>query len=528
MAAGVGPAISSTAAAAQDPVSAADTAGADTARVDSVGAPAAGVDRPGLRGIQDREELARRLERLLADPALARAHVGLTVQVAETGEVLFDRAGEKRFTAASTAKLVTAAVALQRLGTGHRWTTTLAATGPVRQGVLEGDLWVVGSGDPSVTEDRLRSWAGHLRDAGIRRITGDVVGDDRAFESPAWGRGWMWNDLHLGWAAGVSGLQVDPGTISGRLHPGAEPGVPATLRLDRPTEHLPVDYEVRTGTPGSNLRLRLDPHRPEGPTLVRGWIASDADPLRLRFAPTHPTLLFLERLDEALGSAGVTVDGELRRPTPEETPPGGGGDPVTGWRQTFRSDSLGALLSSLLRPSDNQMAESLLRTMGRERGREGSAREGLEVVDGVLSGWGVAPGAVALADGSGLSRYDALAPAALVRVLRAAWRQPWYPVFRDALPAPRESGTLRGRFMGIPAEESVRAKTGSLGSVRGLAGYVQDGDGETLLFTLLINGYDVPGDTATALRDLLVEQLTLYHRAVEPGWPRQRDGGGSP
>ncbi|HSR42422.1 MAG TPA: D-alanyl-D-alanine carboxypeptidase/D-alanyl-D-alanine-endopeptidase, partial [Longimicrobiales bacterium] len=190
-----------------------------------------------------------------------------------------------------------------------------------------------------------------------------------------------------------------------------------------------------------------------------------------------------------------------------------------------RSDSLGAVLPRILRPSDNQAAESLLRTVGRVEGDEGSTEEGLQVLEETLTGWGVEPGAVRLADGSGLSRYDEVTPAALVRVLRTMWRSPHHEILRRALPAPEEWGTLRGRFEGTPAVAALRAKTGSLSSVRGLAGYVEDGDGETLIFALLIQGYDAPGGTATALRDLLVEQLSLFHRRVDPGWPEYRDGG---
>ncbi len=195
---------------------------------------------------------------------------------------------------------------------------------------------------------------------------------------------------------------------------------------------------------------------------------------------------------------------------------------TAAWSATVRSDSLGRVLADVLKPSDNLGAESLLRTLGLVEGRTGTPGEGLAVIRGTLADWGIAPGAAALADGSGLSRYDAVTPTALVRLLRAMWRSPEHEVFRSALPSPAGRGTLEGRFPGTPVREGVRAKTGSLSSVRGLAGYVEDGDGETLVFALLLNGYDVRGDAASGLRDLLVEQLGLYHRAVEPGWPSVR------
>ena len=488
------------------------------------GSAAAQVPEPGGRPAADapldREELGRRLDRLTEDPALLHAHVGLHVEVAETGEVLYDRAGRKRFTAASTAKLLTAAVALERLGPGYRWRTRLVAGGPILGDTLEGDLHVVGSGDPSLRIADLERWARALRGAGVRWIRGDVIADDRAFAAPIWGRGWMWDELHLGWATGVSGLQLSDAAIVARLRPGRASGDPASVTPG--AAGLPVDVAVETGPPGSELRLRYLPGTDGGRGRVVGWVPLDRESVRLSFAPEHPTDQLLRHLGRALAEAGIRWEGRLRRVAADApAPPAGRGR----WSAAFRSDSLGAVLPRVLRTSDNQGAESLLRTVGREAGREGSAAEGIRVLEETLAGWGVAPGAVHLADGSGLSRYDETTPEALVRVLRAMWQSPHHRVFRRSLPAPGDWGTLRHRLHGTPARDALRAKTGSLSSVRGLAGYVEDGDGETLIFALLLQGYDAPGSTASALRDFLVEQLSLYHRPVVPGWPAQRDGG---
>lgn len=516
--------------------------------------PAPAVPRPDVAerpaadslppGVVDRDELARRLRHLLSDPAFARAHVGLVVQVAETGETLFSRNGAKRFVPASTAKLVTGAAALEELGADFRWTTRLEAAGPVRAGRLEGDLRIVGEGDPTLDDATLAAWADTLKAAGIDTVAGDVVGDDRAFPPPRWGRGWMWDDLHLGWAGGLTALRMaDPG-IRAWLRPGPRLGEDARVRLRDSTAALPLPVRVRTGAPGSGLRLRLLPGdgllggvpraargrgpdggrgqdggpargRGAGPAL-EGWIPADADSVALQLAPAHPTDQLLDRLRLAFEDAGIEVEGRFRRVRRDAAAD------TAAWSATVRSDSLGRVLADVLKPSDNLGAESLLRTLGLVEGRTGTPEEGLAVMRGALADWGVAPEAAALADGSGLSRYDAVTPTALVRLLRAMWRSPEHELFRSALPSPAGRGTLEGRFPGTPVREGVRAKTGSLSSVRGLAGYVEDGDGETLVFALLLNGYDVRGDAASGLRDLLVEQLGLYHRDVEPGWPSVR------
>lgn len=488
-------------------------------------------------------ELTRRLERLLADPAFDRAHVGLKVVVAETGEVLFEQAAEKRFTAASTAKLLTAAAALDRLGAGFRWHTRLVSTGPVEDGVLRGDLWVLGGGDPGIDRSDLGRWASALREEGVRRIAGDVVGDGRSLAAPPWGRGWMWDELHLGWATGVTALQLDEAGVRAWLVPGDRPGDPAEVRTDDPGAAPPVGLEVRTGPPGSRTRLVHRTDRP-GPATgrIEGWVPADADSVPLWMAPAHPTGELLDAFGAVLGDSAVEVEGTLRRPRDGERPPmgpccgprpdpGGPAGETPAPREAAPdpdgprtildapSDSLGAALEGMLAPSDNQTAEILLRTLGREEGRAGTPRGGLAVVREAVTDRGVSPDAFTLADGSGLSRYDEVAPAALVRVLRSVWRSPLHEVFTGALAAPGEEGTLESRLLDTAARDGLRAKTGSLSSVRGLAGFVEAGDGTTLIFALMIDGYGVPGRVAEGVRDLLVEQLSLHRRPVRPGRP---------
>ena len=476
-------------------------------------------------------ELRDRLERLLADPALERAHAGLVVQDAASGEILFDRAGEKRFTAASVAKLVTSVVALDRLGPDHRWTTRLVGTGPVEEDTLRGDLWLVGGGDPSLTREEVLEWARRIRGAGIRRVAGDVVADDRAFPGGPWGRGWMWEDLLSGWGAGVSALHVSPSRIRAHLFPAREVGGLATLRVGDGEPSPELENRVRTGPPGSEVDLEFLPNLEDGANLSEraalvGWIPADAERVPLSLAPSDPTRHFLHHLAGALARAGVTVAGGFRQARTGEPPapavsasdaPGGrdGGSGAT-FRLEIRSEPLREVLVRVLKRSDNQAAEILLRTLGLELGRAGTAAEGLAVVEATLSDWGISPEAAALADGSGLSRYTEVTPAALVRLLRRARQLPHFGVLREALPVAGEDGTLAGRFLSTAGSGNVRAKTGSLSGVRALAGYVEDAAGDTLVFALLLNGYAAPGDVAAAIEDLLVEQLALYRGPAYP------------
>jgi len=487
-------------------------AGQTTAPLDEV---AAGAD-PMSSMITSRAELAERLDRILADPALIRAHVGLTVQIAETGEVLYERAGEKRFTPASNTKIVTGAVGLDVLGPDFTWTTKLVAAGPIEDGTLDGDLWIIGGGDPSLSRDRLEAWMKQLRLAGIRRVTGDVIGDDRVFTEPQWGTGWMWDDLYGGWSAGVTGLQLAPNTVRAYVVPGGTPGDETELvyRARGPT--LAIDNRVHTGAPGSDLRLEFVPPAEGGPVELRGWVPLGPDSTSLFLATPHATLYLLDWMRLLFSEGQVIVDGRFRRARADETAGAG------SWSYESRSEPLSEVLGEMLKPSDNQMAETLLRTIAVAEGEEGSPDAGLEIVSSRLADWGIEPGAIELADGSGLSRYNEVTPNAIARLLRAMWRQPDFATFRDALPTAGVDGTLRRRLLATPGADNVHAKTGSLSAVRALSGYLVDGAGETLVFSLLLNGYDSPGAVAVALEDLLIEQVALYRRPVQPGWPALR------
>jgi D-alanyl-D-alanine carboxypeptidase/D-alanyl-D-alanine-endopeptidase (penicillin-binding protein 4) len=441
----------------------------------------------------------------------------MVVQDAPSGRILFERAGAKRFTAASTTKLVTASVGLHRLGSDFRWATWLAAGGPIRNGVLQGDLWVIGGGDLALSRDDLESWAQLLLQAGIHRIEGDVIGDDRAFDLLPWGRGWMWDDLYAAWGAGVSALQLSPSRVQAELRPATEVGSPAVLRFldEGPTPAML--NRVRTGAPGSEVRLRFVPSAVGAPVALEGWIPADEERVPLALAPTHPTLHLLRHLEGVFTGRGIGVGGGFRRPSEGERAPLVGereGEDV--WSVEVSGGPLGEALGPLLKRSDNQMAEALLRTLGRELGDGGTADDGLEVVHETLAEWGIEPDAAALADGSGMSRYSELTPNALVRLLRRMWQLPEFEVLYEALPVAGVDGTLTRRLVATAADSNLRAKTGSMTGVRGLAGYVTDGDGETLVFAVLLNGYDAPGEVAAALEDLLIEQLALYHGAASP------------
>src|SRR5204863_7533181 len=179
---------------------------------------------------------------------------------------------------------------------------------------------------------------------------------------------------------------------------------------------------------------------------------------------------------------------------------------------SMASKPLREMLPALLKPTQNQIAETLLRTSGLERGGLGTADSGRKVVERQLATWGVSPSTFVVRDGSGLSRYDYLAPEAIVHVLDVMRRSPNFQLFYDALPIAGVDGTIRTRMRGTPAENNVHAKTGSVANARSLSGYVRTLEGDTLMFSILANNWTVPAQRVTAAADSIAARLASYRR----------------
>ncbi len=433
---------------------------------------------------------AETVDLILADTALAHAHWGVLVRSLDGDSLVYARSASKLFTPASNMKLLTGAAALEVLGPAYRYRTEVSAAGQVSGGVLLGDLVVSGAGDPTVSERFhhdpravFRGWADSLRVHGVRRIAGDVVGIDRLFDGVPLGSGWAWDDLESAYAAGVAGLYLNEGVVRVTVRPGPL-GASARVSLDPPTGYLPVTNSTRTSSAGGEPFLTVERNPAGRGVLVEGEVTAGAEPVVRWIAVRDPAGYFAAVLRETLESEGVEVSGRARVLEADETGPAG-----ATFLFAHLSPPLEEVLPELLKPSQNQIAEILLKTVGLEARGEGSARAGAEAVDSLLAAWGVKPTRLRVADGSGLSRYNLLSPELLVSLLERMDGSRYARLWRESLPLAGVDGTLENRLRGTAAEGRVRAKTGSLSNVRALSGYLTTSAGERMVFSTLVNGH---------------------------------------
>lgn len=417
---------------------------------------------------------------------------------------------------ASNQKLLTVAAAARKLGWDHRFTTRVVATGPIdERGVLDGDLVVVGSGDPTINPRHperwrvLELWAAQIAARGVRSVSGRIVGDDNAFAEPGWGSGWSWDDLVTDYGSPIGALQYHENEIEVLIGPGLEPGTPAIISTAPWGSGMLIGNEVVTVA--ANLPTRIAVDRLPGTVLlnVRGQVAAGSAPRRRVVAVDNPTLLFVRAFRDALSRHGVTVEGE---PADIDSLPDHH-DRISGVTLiTDHSPPLYEIVVPLLKASRNGYAETLLWALS-PPGAPANEAAGLEVLGRTLTDFGIDPDLYRAFDGSGLSRYDMVSAAGLVQLLTAIWNDPaLVGPFRRALPVAGADGSLSTQMKGTPAEGRVWAKTGSMFNIRSLSGYVLTADNEPLAFSFLANNYTVPSAQIEALYDKALERLAAFRR----------------
>jgi len=460
--------------------------------------------------------LAAALDPVLAGASLSRASVAFVVRSLDSGTTLYNRNGRTWLVPASTMKALTAVAAAERLGWGFRFETRLVAMGPVVNGVLDGDLVVVGTGDPTINArhpdraDALDQWARVLRARGIRRIAGHVIGDDSHVAAPGWGIGWAWDDLLEDYGAANTALQVNENVVTLSAGPGLTPGAPAVVYLSPSNHGLLVDTsDAVTADAAATPSLSLA--REPGTRMldVHARLPWGGTPLSTTIAVANPTLYFAGELRQALLRQGIEVAGTAVDIDEESD------RPVASEGTTLfvdQSPPLVEIVGPMLAHSLNIYAEALLTAL--DTTPPVTTADGLIALRASLESLGVAPDSYSTRDGSGLSRNDYLSAEALVATLAGAWGHPGLrSSLMQVLPATGVPGTLDRRLAGTPAAGRVRAKTGSMSNVRSLAGYVETEAGEPLAFAFIANGFDVRASEVDAAVDRLL--LTLVGLARE-------------
>ncbi len=448
-----------------------------------------------------REQVRRAIRRQCAYPA----RMGLYVRSVSTAQTLFSHRAATRRIPASNVKMLTAAAALSRLGPDYRFATDFYAPAGLRDGVVPGDLYLKGYGDPLFVHERMRDLVRRLRLRGVKRVAGDLVADDAFFDEKRYGRGWRVGRSIRPYLAPHGALSLNFGLANVVVAPGNGVGSPARVRLEPPSRALRLDARVRTSR-HRRSRIRLGRRRWKGGDViqVRGSIPAGGRMGTYRVPVTDPTAFAAGAVAAEFGRQGIAIAGGIRRGA---TPPG-----ATLLARNL-SPPLGEAIRRLNKVSNNFVAEQILKTLGAEaHGAPGTAGKGVRAVRDFLVSIGVPATEFALADGSGLSRENRISPRALVVLLEAAYKDfRLRPEFMASLAVFGVDGTMRKRRRERAAARRVRAKTGILRGVHALSGYAAAENGETLAFSVLMNGDACRPESLT---NALVRHMVSFRRAL--------------
>jgi D-alanyl-D-alanine carboxypeptidase/D-alanyl-D-alanine-endopeptidase (penicillin-binding protein 4) len=430
--------------------------------------------------------LRKELEEILRAPELSKVFVGVHVRSLSDGRTIFDHNGAKLFNPASNMKLLTTASALWYLGPSYRFRTEARRDPKMSDGVVDGNLYIKGFGDPTLTTEEVFGLVNELALAGITKVKGDLIVDDSFFDAVSEGPGWEQEHSDQAYAAPIGALAVDFGTFNIRVMPGAKVGAPAIVRVWPAIDNIEVAPTAETVGDGARPRIWIGTSKngDKVRVAVRGTIsAGDGDGVSVRRRVINPALFAGETIKLMLGMRGVEVKGKVKA----GKMPRAGVVHVT----THFSKPLGEISSTLNKFSNNFMAEQILKTLAAELTEgPGSWDGGVEVMKKFLLEIGIQDGTFVLANGSGLNDVNRMTPAQLTRVLAAMHaRFEVQPEFAASLAVAGASGTIGGRFDDSPAFARLRAKTGTLNGVSALSGYVVTKDEKVLAFSIVMNDY---------------------------------------
>jgi D-alanyl-D-alanine carboxypeptidase/D-alanyl-D-alanine-endopeptidase (penicillin-binding protein 4) len=448
--------------------------------------------------------LQRDLEAIFETPQFERSFWSVLVRPVGSAEEIFGLNAGKLVMPGSTMKVVTAAAAAERLGWDHRFETRVVTTAPVEAGVLRGDLVVIGGGDPGISERSdqpgpLRVMARQVRESGVTRIEGGVIGHDDLFDDQGLGDGWTLDNLPYGYAAPVSALTYNEGSVDLVISAGSKAGDPVAIQVRPEGAELHIDNRLVTVAETAAGMLTL--HRRPGTlrVTVQGQIPAKAESFARTASVENPTAFFAAAFRLALIAEGVEVSGDAIDIDDFASKP----DLREARTLLIRhSPPLSELAAAMMKVSQNQYAELLLKSLGGRRN-----------IQDVLTGWGVPEDGYILADGSGLSRYNYVTSDALVRILQRMHADPKHTsAFSRSLPVAGRDGPLARRLAGTPGDGKVRAKTGTVDNVRALAGYVETADAEILVFSIIANNFRVPNSVVDAAVDEALIRLATFSR----------------
>jgi D-alanyl-D-alanine carboxypeptidase/D-alanyl-D-alanine-endopeptidase (penicillin-binding protein 4) len=474
--------------------------------------------------IQTLASLQEKIRQRLLRPEVRRGRVGIKIGSLNSGAVVFENDSEKYFMPASNMKNFTVSTAMERLSPDFRIVTSVYAPAPPdSSGTVKGELRIYGRGDVSISTafnnsdyyKGLDNLVDKIVQAGVKRVEGDLVGDESYFSGDALPGTWEWDDLQTYYGAEISALPINDNAVDISITPG-QSGYPCFVKILPLNPIMKVTNKCTTTPTGGKRDLRMVKLLNQNVIEVSGSVPANDSEYKDSIAITHPAELFMFLLRQRLDARGIVVTGATRVENPQPVMNGNGIPAPTRIEiAKLESPPFSEIAAKTMKPSQNMYTETILRMLGEQVGRpQGGSGEsmqlGLATVKGFLASIGVPADGIVQYDGSGLSRHDLITPSAVVTLYTYMAKQSKYAqAWRDSLTIAGVDGTLRNRMKGTAVEGNLRGKTGTIDQVSALSGYLTTAGGEQLVLSILVNGVPIPRERTSLIDDIVVNLATF-------------------
>lgn len=442
------------------------------------------------------QKLEVAITKLQSDSQFKHAIISLYIVDTKTSKIFFDKNAEVGLAPASCQKVITAITAFELLGKGYTYKTQLGYDGKLDSGILNGNIYVVGSGDPTLGSWRysstkeniiLTKFKNAIAQNNIKQIKGLVLGDDRSWNTQRIPDGWIWQDIGNYYGAGASALNWRENQYDLILKSGKKIGEPVKISGTQP-KYLPGIHLINelTAAPkgsGDNAYIYLPPDADIG--FVRGTIPIDENSFIVSGSMPDGGKLLAATIYKEISKGKVYPDNNinyLKRKSKWNKP-----DTLF---YTYTSPPLDSIMYWFLKKSINLYGEALVKTIGYQKTKIGSTEAGIEIIQDFWAKKGIEKSALKIIDGSGLSPANRVTTKALATVMQYAKTQNWFPSF----------------YYDLPEINGIKMKDGYINGVRSYTGYIKNKAGAEYTFSFIVNNFD--GSAAT-VREKMWKVLDL-------------------
>ena len=461
-------------------------------------------------------EFWSQMDDIFNDPNFSNAEWGVVIQSLETGEYFYKRNEDKLFMPASNLKLFTSGAGLVILGSEYRFKTNIYMNGTLDGSILKGNLVIQGRGDPTISGrfydgnmfKVYEDWADSLLSRGIDEISGNLIGDDNAFDEIGLGTGWRWDYESEWFAAPSSAISFNDNCVDLVVTVNKKNHQPQ-IEVAPNTKYTIIVNKVETVPKDSATSINA--YREAGTNVITvfGTIRDASDSVKTYVTVNNPTQYAMVVLKNVLRKKGIVIDGypiDINDMTTALD--------YSKMKKLFTqySPPLKEIVKVINKNSQNFFAEQLLKTIGLETSGFGSDSKGISAENNIFKEMGINPESMNIVDGSGLSRLDLVTPRQIVAVLSYMFKSKYFIPFYNSLPIAGVDGSLGDRMQNTKAQGNVRAKTGFLEGVRSLSGYAFTGDNEPVAFSIICNNFNVPVKLAENIQDLVCLRLASFKR----------------